>query len=180
MVFIAVDQSPDLPFEEGRETSFETDQTIDTHPKYPVGPIDSLDFSNMRISDLELRNESDIRLGRMYRERNDSMVNLTTDISVCVENWHWIPGNFKSGRMYYSVFSLVVQYILPFITISILHAMVFRELKKLGKRRSQIIIQIENAETTNEIEVQEDIEEEISEVDTDETPDIIDPIENEN
>jgi len=42
-----------------------------------------------------------------------------------------------------------VQYILPFITISILHALVFNELKIQGKRRSQIIIQIGNIESNH-------------------------------
>ena len=47
---------------------------------------------------------------------------------------------------YYSIFSLIVQYMIPFVTISILHVIVFIELKTHGKRRSHIIIQIENSE----------------------------------
>ena len=82
-------------------------------------------------------------------------VNGSQPISICVENWDFfdyegsVLGDKKTGRLFYSIFSLIVQYLLPFLTISVLHAMVFRELKRQGKRRSQIIIQIENAESTH-------------------------------
>ena len=149
MLFVPVDHSNALGIEDRIDSSFGVNQSIDDHPKYPLDPAHSSDYSN---SDFELHNESN-RNERQFRQmpkgRNESMVHLATEISVCVENWHLIPGSFKSGRMYYSIFSLIAQYLLPFITISILHAMVFSELKTLGERRSQIIIQIENAENSH-------------------------------
>ena len=82
-------------------------------------------------------------------EFNSTLINSGGKISVCVEDWALIPGSSLgdgSGRLYYSIFSLIVQYMIPFVTISILHVIVFIELKTHGKRRSHIIIQIENSE----------------------------------
>ena len=84
-------------------------------------------------------------------EKSDEITNNhVNDISICVENWELIPGTFlgngqgdgRSGRLYYSIFSLIAQYIFPVVSISILHAMVYFELKTQGKRRSVIILSL--------------------------------------
>ena len=88
-----------------------------------------------------------------FSSHENQGVNGSQPISICVENWDFfnyegsVLGDKKTGRLFYSIFSLIVQYLLPFLTISVLHAMVFRELKRQEKRRSHIIIQIENAES---------------------------------
>ena len=68
----------------------------------------------------------------------------------CVEDWNYLNRDGRadgSGRIYYSIFSLVVQYIVPFISISFLYIGVHLKLKRQGNRRNQFIIQLKSRET---------------------------------
>ena len=66
----------------------------------------------------------------------------------CVEDWSCLNTSmsYHQGRIYYSIFSLIVQYITPFLAISILYIMVYIQLKKQDKRRNTLIIQVANEE----------------------------------
>ena len=138
MIFIPIGNLINHTYDKGNQTHGEL-RTNNTYPSnYLIDAPISFDLSTEPLSSF--------RAHRM----NDSQ-----PISICVENWDFfdnegsVLGDKKTGRLFYSIFSLIVQYLLPFLTISILHAMVFRELKKQGQRRSQIIIQIENAESSH-------------------------------
>ena len=135
----------------------------------PIGKLPTTSYTENRTQD-KLIKDAPYNAQRHYQPEVPQPFDLSTTpfsflgkhgmndsqpISICVENWDFfdtegsVLGDKKTGRLFYSIFSLIVQYLLPFLTISVLHAMVFRELKKQGKRRSQIIIQIGNAESSH-------------------------------
>ena len=79
----------------------------------------------------------------------------TSDISICVENWNFSLTrnllNDKSGRLLYSIFTLIIQYLIPFLTISILHTLVIVELRLQGERRRGLILEIsKNSQYVND------------------------------
>ena len=149
LIFIPVGQlTNNINFVDRTTTDFETHQRVDESLSSEHLPFThSLDTSSVESFSLH----HDIS----FAESTATLMNnsVVKDISVCVENWEFL-GNLtglgdNTGRLYYSVFSLIVQYILPFITITILHALVFKELKIQGKRRSQIIIQIDKPDSNH-------------------------------
>ena len=124
---------------------------------YPENPVYGKLITNITYIESDQINTSmslDLSTTPLLSSGTQKM-NQSHLISICVENWNFFDntgsllGDKKTGRLYYSIFSLIVQYLLPFLTISILHAMVFRELKKHGQRRSQVIIQIDNVESSH-------------------------------
>ena len=158
MVFIPI-MKPQIiaNFDGNATTHFETNNTNQIHPGYlshpkPSEPVPSsqLEMQNEVVDGLENKK---IRIDERMNTQLSTMMypDEYQQLSVCVEDWDflYIFGNFqrdKSGRLYYSIFSLIVQYLIPFLTISILHAMVYSELKVQGQRRTQIIIQMDHAE----------------------------------
>jgi len=149
LIFIPVGQlGQNINFGDRKTTDSEIYERVHENPSSGHLPfIHSLD--NSSAENYSLHHD------KSFTEFSATLMNKTMDkdISFCVENWEYL-GNLtglgdNTGRLYYSIFSLIVQYILPFITISILHALVFKELKIQGKRRSQIIIQIGNAESNH-------------------------------
>lgn len=159
LIFIPVQQPQDMS-KLGDE--FSTDSEInggDIHENftYHLSRGHSLDLATMRFSlpdQIHVKSFGNHAMTMNMVKNNNSMIDNVKVISVCVENWEFLGnidflGDKNTGRLIYSIFSLIVQYLLPFITISILHAMVFSELKTQGKRRSQIIIQIEKGESSH-------------------------------
>ena len=58
----------------------------------------------------------------------------------CVEDWEFGGQSYDPvNRIYYSLFSLTVQYSIPFISISILYFLVYMKLRKLSNIRSNMI-----------------------------------------
>ena len=58
----------------------------------------------------------------------------------CVEDWEFGGQSYDPvNRIYYSLFSLTVQYSIPFISISILYFLVYMKLRKLSNIRSSMI-----------------------------------------
>ena len=158
MVFIPIMPSSDNAIPDERTTPVETNSTAQIQPDFLAHPI-QLDYLShpTQNSEFPTRSVSELQsevvdgLEQKNMGIDERMSTHIPDISLCVENWEFpfISGHLlgdKSGRLYYSIFSLIVQYLLPFLTISILHAMVFSELKLQGRRRSEIIIQIDHAE----------------------------------
>ena len=158
MIFIPIPKSSDMKRYDGHTIPNGYNGTsYDTNDYYSTSefPDESLWNDSFYVHD-PLGN-SFVDTEKITEKSNEMTNNHVNDISICVENWELIPGTFlgngqgdgRSGRLYYSIFSLIAQYIFPFVTISILHAMVYLELKTQGKRRSVIIIQIEGTDTSH-------------------------------
>ena len=63
-----------------------------------------------------------------------------THVVYCVEDWEFGGlSHTPVNRIYYSLFSLTVQYSIPFITISILYFLVYLKLRKLSAVRSNMM-----------------------------------------
>lgn len=58
---------------------------------------------------------------------NLTMINLHT-IHYCVEDWPDMP--FLAGRVYYSIFSLTIQYFIPILIVSSAYLRIYFRLKK--------------------------------------------------
>lgn len=62
----------------------------------------------------------------IHYEINISILNINT-ISYCVENWPNLP--VFSGRVYYSLFSLALQYFIPILVVSSVYLRIYFKLK---------------------------------------------------
>lgn len=62
----------------------------------------------------------------IHYEINISILNINT-ISYCVENWPSLP--VFSGRVYYSLFSLALQYFIPILVVSSVYLRIYFKLK---------------------------------------------------
>ena len=62
-----------------------------------------------------------------------------THVVYCAEDWRESYDSTTLNRVYYSLFSLTVQCLIPFITISILYFMVYLKLRNLSAVRSSMV-----------------------------------------
>ena len=158
MIFIPIPKSSDIKRYHGHTIPNDYNGTsYDTNDYYSTSEFPDESLWNDSFYVRDPLGDSFVDTEKITEKSNEMTNNHVNDISICVENWELIPGTFlgngqgdgRSGRLYYSIFSLIAQYIFPFVTISILHAMVYLELKTQGKRRSVIIIQIEGTDTSH-------------------------------
>ena len=76
--------------------------------------------------------------GMIYNDGNEDW----THVVYCVEDWDFGgQGQDPVNRIYYSIFSLTVQYSIPFFTISILYFLVYLKLKKMSAVRNSMLNQ---------------------------------------